>query len=489
MSPAHTRIAILGTGFSGICLAIQLKRAGIDSFTLYEKAGRIGGTWRENTYPGAACDTPSFSYCFSFEQKTDWTRKWSPQPEILEYLEHCVRKHDLARHIRFDTEIERARFDGDSGSWKLQTTGGEAFSADVLVSSVGQLNRPSVPDLPGLGEFQGEAFHSARWNHAYDFTDRDVAVIGNAASAIQFIPQIAPQVRNLLIFQRSANWMIPKFDRAYSAAEHERFARFPWLARLYRWWIWLAHESRFPVFRQNRFLSRRFERWALRWMRSQVADPELRQALTPDYPIGGKRILISDDYYPTLGRENVHVVTTEIDRITRDGVVTRDGKHHPVDALVFATGFESTRFLAPMKLEGPGGRPLDDAWKEGAEAYLGMTVSGFPNFFMMYGPNTNLGHNSIIFMIECQTHYIVECLRHMDRDGLKSIDVRAEVMASFNEHLQKELERTVWTRTDHSWYKTKRGRITNNWSGTTTEYWWKTRRPDLDDFVCERRSF
>ncbi len=482
MSPVertHPRVLIVGAGFGGLCMAIQLKRAGIQTFTVLEKAERLGGTWRDNTYPGAACDSPSFAYCFSFEQKTDWSRKWAPQPEILAYLEHCARKYGVLAHIRFGTEVAAARFDAERSVWQVRTTAEETIEAEVLVSAVGQLNRPSSPDLPGLEGFEGLAFHSARWQHEHELAGRNVAVIGNAASAIQCIPQIAPRVKRLLVFQRSANWMIAKNDRAYSEREKQRFSRFPVLARLYRWWLWFTYEQRFPVFRQNALLSRMMSRVAEQNMRSLVADPALQRVLMPDYPVGGKRILISDDYYQALGRENVEVVTSPIDRVTRDAVVTRDGRVHPAGVIILATGFQSTSFLAPMKIEGPDGRTLDEVWKNGAEAYLGITVAGFPNFFMLYGPNTNLGHNSIIFMIECQAGYVMGCLKALEERALAHIDVRADVMRAYNERLQAALERSVWATTNRSWYKRADGRITNNWSGTTIAYWWKTRRADL----------
>ncbi len=476
---ARPRIAIIGSGFSGLCLAIQLQKAGFGSFTIFEKGERVGGTWRDNSYPGAACDSPSFAYCFSFEQKTDWSRKWAPQAEILGYLEHCARKHGLLPHIRFGCEIASARFDAQRSVWRLRTQAGEESEAEILVSGTGQLNRPYTPEIPGLADFAGVAFHSARWDHGCALAGKDVAVIGNAASAVQFVPEIAPRVRNLFVYQRSANWMFPKLDRPYTEKERARFARWPWLAKLYRSWIWLTFEVRWPVFRGNALLTRQTLKLANDHLRDSVADPELRKRLTPDYPIGGKRILISDDYYPALQRSNVHVVVEPIERITRDGVVTRDGVARRADVLILATGFETTSFLAPMRIEGAGGQSLDDAWKQGAEAYRGISVAGFPNLFLMYGPNTNLGHNSIIFMLECQTTYIIDCLRQMRERGLTAIDVRRSALRDFNAKLQRELAATVWTRTDHSWYKTKSGRITNNWSGSTLRYWWETRRADL----------
>ena len=483
MPERDRRIVIIGSGFAGLCLGIQLRRAGIGSFTILEKADRLGGTWRDNTYPGAACDTPAFSYCFSFEQKTDWSRKWAPQPEILGYLEHCARKYGLLPHIRFGTEVASARFDEGAALWRVRTTAGDELEADVLVSAVGQLNRPSVPELPGLEAFRGPKFHSARWNHAVDLSGKAVAVVGNAASAIQFIPQIAPRVGRLLVFQRSANWMIPRFDRAYTESEKARFARHPGLARLYRWWIWATHESRWPIFRGQELLRRRFQGLAEGHMRGIVSDPKLQDALVPDYPIGGKRILISDDYYQALGRPNVEVVTSGIERLTEDAIVTRDGTRRAVDVVILGTGFESTSFLAPLRIEGQGGRSLHDEWKDGARAYLGISVAGFPNLFLMYGPNTNLGHNSIIFMIECQTRYVLECIRALRERDLAWLDVRRDVMDAWDARLQQELARTVWAATGKSWYKTEAGRITNNWSSSTIRYWWKTRRPDLGAYL------
>jgi cation diffusion facilitator CzcD-associated flavoprotein CzcO len=475
----HPRIVIVGAGFGGLCMAMQLKRAGIHSFTILEKAERLGGTWRDNTYPGAACDSPSFLYCFSFEPKTNWSRKWAPQPEILAYMEHCARKYDLRGHIRFDTEVAVARFDAAAALWRVRTTAGEVLDAEVVVSGVGQLNRPSTPTVAGLDRFRGVSFHSARWQHAHDLAGRNVAVIGNAASAVQFVPRIAPAAKRLYVFQRSANWMIAKNDRAYGEREKRMYARLPLLARLYRWWLYFTYELRFPVIRQNVLLSRAATRMAEQNIRDHVKDPELQRALVPDYPIGGKRILISDDYYQALGRENVEVVTSPIERVSEDAIVTRDGRSRPVDVIILATGFESTAFLVPMRVEGLEGRVLEEVWKDGAEAYLGISVAGFPNFFMLYGPNTNLGHNSIIFMLECQVRYIMDCVRTLSARDLAYLDVRADVMRAYNHELRATLERSVWAKTGKSWYKRADGRITNNWSGTTVAYWWRTRRADL----------
>jgi cation diffusion facilitator CzcD-associated flavoprotein CzcO len=482
------RITIIGSGFSGICLGIQLKRAGIHSFSILEKSERLGGTWRDNTYPGAACDLASFAYCFSFEQKTDWSRKWSPQSEILECMEQCARKHELLPHIRFGTEVEGARFDDRAGVWRIRTRDGELIESEVLVSGVGQLSRPYTPEIPGLADFQGECFHSARWNHGYDLDGKRVAVIGNAASAIQFIPQIASRVKQLYIFQRSANWMLPRNDRAFTELEKRLFTRVPLLARLYRWRIWLRQELMFPLFLGKKFLGRGVAKAARQHIRDQISDPELQELLVPDYPVGGKRILISDDYYQSLERGNVEVVAKGIARVTSDALETEGGDVYPVDAVIVATGFESTSFLAPMEIQGLDHRSLATEWKDGARAYLGLCVAGFPNFFMMYGPNTNLGHNSIIFMIECQTRYILDCIRQLDARALRYLDLKQEVMDAFDARLQEELSRTVWAATDHSWYKNRDGRITNNWSGTTIRYWWNTRKADLTCYRQQERS-
>lgn len=481
------RVAILGTGFAGICMAIQLKKAGFHDFTLYEKAGGIGGTWRDNSYPGAACDVRSHLYSFSFEPNPDWSRTYATQPEILRYLEYCVDKYDLLPHIRFHTEMASARFDASRGLWCLRTRDGQELEAEVVVSGVGQLNRPYTPAIPGLESFGGTHFHSARWNHEHDLSGKTVAVIGNGASAIQFIPQIAPKVGKLLVFQRSPNWVIPKTDRKISELKKRLFRRFPSLAALHRASIYWELEFRFFAFRQHSFLSKLFEQVARFHLRRHISNPKLREALTPDYPVGCKRILLSDDYYPALERKNVELVTTGIERIEGSALVTQDGRRHEVDTLIFATGFEATSFLAPMRFQGLGGRELHEVWKDGAEAYLGLAVSGFPNFYMLYGPNTNLGHNSIVLMIESQVRYIVQCVQAMKERDLLWLDVTPEAMRTFNTELQQELSRSVWAANCGSWYKTASGKITNNWSSFVTEFDRRTRRPDWVAFHQEAR--
>ncbi|MBI3785626.1 MAG: NAD(P)/FAD-dependent oxidoreductase [Deltaproteobacteria bacterium] len=489
MASEHRRIVIIGSGFGGLGLGIRLKRAGINSFTILEKAASLGGTWRENTYPGAACDVPSMLYCFSFDQKNDWTRKWSSQAEIRAYMESSAQRNGILPHIRFGVEVAGATFEEGKGTWSVRTTTGEEIVADVLVSAVGQLHHPALPKIPGVEQFTGEKFHSASWNHGYDLTGKRVAVIGNAASAIQFIPEVAKQVAELLIFQRSANWMIPRNDRAYSEREQWCFANIPGLSRFYRSWLWCMHEAfLLPMIQSKPWATRMYTKAATDYMQQTITDPELRRTLTPDYPIGGKRVLISDDYYPALKRSNVRIVTGAIERISTDSVVTVDGAPHPVDAIIYATGFRTNPFLAPMHIEGIGGHRLEEDWSQGAHAYYGLTVAGYPNFFMMYGPNTNLGHNSIIFMLECQISYILSAVQMLIGRDLRYLDLRRDVMDAFNRQLQEALKQTAWAAAGQSWYKDEAGRITNNWPHSTAVYWWHTRHINLRDYRSEPRA-
>jgi cation diffusion facilitator CzcD-associated flavoprotein CzcO len=481
--PRTPRVAILGAGMSGLCMAIQLKKAGVHSFTVYEKEERLGGTWRDNTYPGSGCDVPSHLYSYSFELRPDWSRMFPEQAEILEYFEGCAHKHGLIPHIRFGTEVSSAHYDQGGAVWRLRLASGEEATADVLVAACGQLNRPFVPPVPGLDGFEGTAFHSARWNHAHDLTGKSVAVVGSGASAVQFVPRIAPQAGTLTLFQRSPNWVIRKPDRSYSRLAKWIFRHVPLVAWLYRLSIYWRLEGRFPALKKSNLYGR-FVSWvAARHMRRQVRDPALREALTPDFPLGCKRILISNDFYPALTRPNVRVVTSPIERIEKDALVTADGERHPADTLVWATGFRTTEFLAPMEVRGSGGRMLQDAWKDGAEAYLGVAVSGFPNLFILYGPNTNLGHNSIIFMVECQVSYVLQCIQALARRGLASLEVRQDAMARFNQEVQAMASDTVWDADCGNWYKTAAGRITNNWPDFTFRYRRRMRAPNLTDFI------
>ena len=482
--PTRTvQIAILGTGMGGLCMAARLRRAGIDSFVMIEKAAEVGGTWRDNVYPGSGCDVPSHLYSFSFEPKVDWSRKFALQPEILDYMKQVARKYGLRPFIRFNTEVAEARFGEAEGLWHIRTVAGEEIKANVIVSGAGQLNRPAYPKIEGLESFAGKAFHSARWDHGVELEGKNVAVIGNGASAIQFVPEIAPRVKKLSIFQRSANWVVPKADRPYTPFEQKMFKRFPWLVKLHRYQIYLTLERNFLAFTRGSFFGKLFEKAAMKEIDAHIADPELRRKLIPDYPAGCKRILLSNDWFPTMARPNVDVVTSHIAKVTPDAVVTDDGVAHPADVIIYATGFETTTFLAPMKIVGRGGRDLNEVWARGAEAHRGVAVAGFPNFFMLYGPNTNLGHNSIIFMIECQVNYIMQLVQALRSPKVSFLDVRREAEEEFNRDLQQDMQKTVWAAGCSSWYKTADGKVTNNWSSFTARYWWQMRHPDFAEYA------
>ncbi|MEO6628541.1 MAG: NAD(P)/FAD-dependent oxidoreductase [Aquihabitans sp.] len=475
------RVAIIGTGFGGLGMAIRLRQAGIETFTIHEKADRVGGTWRDNSYPGAACDVPSHLYSLSFAPKADWTRRFPGQAEILAYLEGLVDAFGLRPHLRFGSEITEAAFDDRRGTWQLTFADGTTEEADAVVAATGQLNRPHVPDIPGLDRFDGTAFHSARWDHRHDLTGRHVAVVGIGASAIQFVPAIADTVESLTLFQRSSNYVAPKPDGPISARSRRLFAAFPALRRLYRFSIWARLDARWPWFRKDSRPARLLQNLFVKKLQPVISDRLPEAALIPDYPFGCKRILIANDWYPTLLRPDVTVVTEPIERVDA-GAVVAAGVEHPVDTIIFGTGFESTEFLAPIRVTGRGGVDLRERWADGAEAHLGITVSGFPNLFMLYGPNTNLGHNSIVFMIERQIAYSLTCLRAVVEGRGPVLDVRPEVQAASNRRLARDLSRTVWAAGCHSWYKTASGRITNNWSATTARYWLRTARPHLADF-------
>lgn len=467
-----TRIAIIGAGHSGICLGMLLRRAGIDDFVILEKASSLGGTWRDNTYPGASCDAPSFLYSFSFAQKTDWSRRFALQPELLGYAAECAVGAGLLPHCRFNSEVVAARFDEAHDLWRVEIADGSQIEAEFLVTGVGQLHRPSIPELPGRSNFTGPQFHSARWDHTVDLTGKRVAVVGNAASAVQFVPQIAPLAGQLTIFQRSANWLLPRNDRLYSPRLHRLMARWPRLAKLRHDWQWFFFGEMMltPLMKRVRVAQWAARRRSLRHLRRQVRDPALRAKLVPDYPIGARRVLFNDDYYPSLGRRNVRLATEPIERIEAAGVRTSDGELHEADLIVYATGFKATEFLAPMQVTGIDGLMLAEEWRGGAHAYLGVTVSGFPNFFMLYGPNTNLGHNSILVMIEAQAGYVVKAIQQMRAQGLRRLDVKREVMDGYNRALARDLAKSVWADAKSSWYKLSDGTITNNWPHGTIRY-------------------
>lgn len=474
-------VAVIGAGFAGIGMGIELARAGIRHFTIFEAADGIGGVWRDNTYPGAACDVPSHLYSFSFAPRDDWPKRFAEQPDILGYLQDCVREHCLDDHLRLGAEITSAEFDEHRGRWRLVLDSGETTEADVLVPACGQLSVPSDAAVPGLGSFAGTAFHSARWDHDHDLSGAQVAVIGTGASAIQFVPAIAPQVGSMTIFQRSAPYVIPKIDRNYRRWHHWMFRRLPVSRLAARAGFWAAFEMGALGLTSVRPARLPFQLAYRALQRLQVPDPALREALTPGYEIGCKRILISSDFYPALQRDNVSVVTAPVDEVIPDGVRTADGAEHRCDTIILGTGFAANDFLAPMQVVGAGGRDLNEVWRDGARAYLGMTVPGFPNMFMLYGPNTNLGSGSMIYMLESQIRYVVDAVETLGATGTDRLDVRADVESSYDHELQRRLDGTVWAGCA-SWYRTASGRITNNWPGRMREYRRRTRQLDLADY-------
>ncbi|MFI0444279.1 flavin-containing monooxygenase [Actinomadura sp. 6N118] len=485
-------VLIIGSGFGGIGMAVRLRQAGIHDFVILEKADELGGTWRDNTYPGAACDVPSHLYSFSFERKTDWTRRFPLQREILDYLWHCARKYGVLSHIRFGTEVTEARFEAGDGRsdavWRVSTSDGDELTARVLISACGQLNRPALPDIEGRESFTGPSFHSARWDHGVDLRGKKVAVIGTGASAIQIVPEIAAEAGRLVLFQRSAPYVIEKPDRPYRRWERVLFATVPGVYELSRAKIYALYESRALGFVKYPRLMEIMEKGFRKGLEAQVPDPSLREALVPDYPMGCKRILVSSDYYPALNRPNVDLVTDPIARVTPSGVTTAGGTEHEADVIVYATGFRSTDFLAPMKISGVEGRELNDVWRHGAQAHLGITVSGFPNLFLLYGPYTNLGHNSIIYMLESQFRYVMGCIGALREADLDWIDVRPDVFDAFGREMQERLRSTVWETGCDSWYMNAEGKVVNNWPGFTFAYRRATRRPDPRDFRARRAT-
>jgi cation diffusion facilitator CzcD-associated flavoprotein CzcO len=478
-------IAIIGAGFGGLGMAYYLLKAGITTFTIFEKATDLGGVWRENTYPGAACDVPSHLYSFSFEPHYPWSRAYGPQRDILDYQHLVAKKYGILPRIRFGAQVLGAEFDEPRGMWKIWLTNGNYFEAQVLISAVGQLHRPSYPAVPGIERFAGTSFHSANWNHEYDFMGKAVASIGTGPSAIQYVPEIATHVDKLYVFQRSPAWCVPKFDREYTRLEKWLLTNWPWTHTLDRLRIFWYAEFVASVIQTRSWLSRIAKPIAYALarllLRIQVKDPELRAKLTPTFPIGCKRLLFSNDWFRTLADPKVELVTEPVTEITETGVVTADGQHRQVDAIVYGTGFTATQFLAPMDFKGLGGALLSERWQAGAQAYLGVAIAGFPNFFVLYGPNTNLGVGTIIFMLERQQRYVTQCIEMLRDQGLRYLDVRPEAEQAFKDEIDRRSSELVYVGGCNSWYLTN-GRNTNNWVGYMTEYGRRLHKPSLEAY-------
>jgi cation diffusion facilitator CzcD-associated flavoprotein CzcO len=472
-------IAIVGCGFGGLAAAIELKRAAIESFTVLERAAEVGGVWQANTYPGAQCDVPSVIYQFSHTLKEDWSQRFGNQDEIRDYLRDVSVDSGVRDHIRFNSEVIAATFDDEAGVWALELADGEVLEVDVLICATGQLSRPKLPDVPGRESFAGPQFHSAQWDHDVDLTGKRVVVVGGGASAIQVVPAIADRVAHLTVVQRSPSWVLDKRNWRPSRLEKTLMRRVPGLQRAYHNAMWWWFESRYPlVLRKVDPIRKVWERLRIWQVRKIVTDPEKRSAITPDYPLGCNRILLSSDWYPTLARDDVDVVGSGVASVTEHGLRTSDGREVAADAIVWCTGFTPTEYLAPIRITGRGGLDIRAAWRDGPEAYLGLSTPGFPNMFMSYGPNTGSLTNTIIYLLERQAIYMRQAIEHLANQDNRWIDVREEVHRAFNRELQERMQTRVFTAGCPGWYTTDTGKVTQVWVGSHVEYGRRTRRFD-----------
>lgn len=479
----HHRIAILGAGPGGICMAIKLREAGIEDFIILERGREAGGTWTNNRYPGLACDVPSLLYCFSFEQKVDWTRSYANQPEIKDYMQHCVEKYDVARHIRFATAVAAARWDDATARWHLATAEGDVVTADIFVSALGMFNEIQWPAVPGRERFKGEMLHTAQWPAAPDFAGKRVAVVGSAASAVQMIPEIAAQAGHLTVFQRTANWVMPKQDKTYTEGELDALRRQPANALQIRRETYDFFEE-LLLFDKPEMMAE-LERQAQENL-AIVADPATRAKMQPTVPLGAQRPLFSNEYYPTFNRPNVSLISDDIECFTPAGIATRDGAEHAFDVIILATGYAANKFLSVIDVTGRDGLRLADAWADGPQAYLGITTAGFPNLFMLYGPNTNNG--SILEMLEHQVAYTIAKIRLLDQQRLAWIDVRRPTMDAYNEAIQRDIQAVaVWRVLGSKYYRAGSGRVVTQWPHSMATYEAWTKKPDLEAFEVAAR--
>ncbi|MEV7327662.1 NAD(P)/FAD-dependent oxidoreductase [Micromonospora sp. NPDC093244] len=470
----ETDVAIVGAGFGGLGAAIALQRAGFTDYLVFDRGDDVGGTWRDNTYPGCACDVPSHLYSFSFAPNPRWSTTFSGQPEIRDYLRGCVDRFGIGPKLRLRHEVHEARWDDERQRWLLQTSGGD-HTARVLICATGPLSEPATPDLPGIDEFAGTVFHSARWRHDHDLTGRRVAVIGTGASAVQFVPRIQPAVERLTLFQRSPAWIMPRRSRRISRVEQAAFRTVPGAQRAARAGLYLLRETMGLGF-LHPTVNRLASRLSLRTLRRQVADPTLRDKLTPRYAMGCKRVLISNDYWPSLTRPNVDVVTEGIARVVPDGLVTSDGVHHPADTIILGTGFHVTDSPVVRRIHGRGGCSLGTAWTPSMHAYRGTTIAGFPNLFFLLGPNTGLGHTSVVLMIEAQMRLVLAALRHLRATGAQAIEPTTDAQRRWTEQIDRKMAGTVWQTGCSSWYLDATGRNTTIWPGFATSFRMRLRR-------------
>ena len=487
-----TRVVIMGAGLGGLGAGVKLKEAGIDDFLIFERNPKVGGTWYENKYPGCCCDTPVALYQFSFFKSPKWNYLYPRSAEIQIYAEEMVEVYQLESHLRLAEAAIQATWDANTCLWHVKTNSGREITANAIIAALGQLNRPAFPDIEGRDRFEGPSMHSARWNETVALKDKRVGVIGSAASAIQLIPEVAKDASALTVFQRSANYVIPKIDRKITAEEKALMSTVPEIAKnlgQHQRKMMYDHSEYFywQTFSWTEEGRASFSRVALNHLAENVSDPELLKKLTPDYPIGCKRILVANDFYPAMMRDNVSLVTDGIARITQKGVETSEGTHHPCDVLVFATGFETTGWNWSLDVTGSQGQRLQDMWSEGPEAYHGITVAGFPNFFLLYGPNTNLGHGCITNMLELEVAYTINALQTLEAQKAKALTPTLEAQARFNQQLQKNLSQRVWA-DPHctSWYKNAEGKITQNWSDNINTYADGTSNIVLSDYEFMR---
>lgn len=479
-------VGIIGSGFGGLAAAIELQRHGITTYTVLERGASVGGTWRDNTYPGAACDVPSSIYSYSFELDTEWSARFGSQPEIHAYLQRCADKYGVSDRIRFHAEVTAATWDETQARWTVELAGGEELEFDALICATGQLSRPKIPDLPGVSTFRGKQFHSAQWDHRVDLTGQRVAVVGSGASAIQVVPAIADQVAEITVIQRSPNWVMSKHNHRYGSLERALLRYVPGLNRLHHNLEWLYYESRYPlVLRAVDPIRPLVQEYVKRKIRQETASATLAAQVTPDYPIGCNRVLISNDWYPTLARPHVELVASGVRQVTPEGLVTADGRAVEVDVIIWCTGFAASEYLAPIRITGRDGRVLHQEWKDGPEAYLGTSVAGFPNLFMIYGPNTNSLTNTVIFLLEKQARYARLGIDKLREPG-GFLDVKADVQQRYNASLHKRLGGTVFTAGCPGWYTTADGKVVAMWPGSHVEYARATSRFDTSRYEVGR---
>lgn len=483
-------VVVVGAGFGGLGAAIRLLDSGVDSLLILERGPEVGGTWRDNVYPGCACDVPSHLYSFSFESNTRWTRPYPQQQEIQDYILRVTEKYALRPRIRFGAEVQCMRWLAAQACWQIDVPGQGALLARHVILATGPLNKPLIPDVPGVADFAGVAFHSNQWRADVDLTGKRIAVVGTGASAVQIVPEIAPLAAHVDVFQRTPAWVLPRWDQPYGAVRRWLYRHVPGLQRLSRWRVYWFNELVGMGFMGSERLQNMLKRLSMHHLHQQVADPALRDALTPDFNPGCKRLLISNTWFPTLQQPNVTLVTQAVARIAPQGVVGADGVLYPCDVIVWGTGFKATEFVAPMQIFGEQAAGTEAApelsalWRtQPAATRLGITVAGFPNLFMLVGPNTGLGHNSIIFMIECQIHYTVRALQSLRQRGLTTLRLRPDVQRDDYAVVQQKMKATVWSSGCKSWYQNADGHIDTLWPGYTWEYWLKTRRFQVADYL------